>query len=169
MARLPNGLTIKQETFARAFVANGGNAQQAYTEAYSTGSMSIGVINNEGYRLAKRSDVSMRIGVLEEQRHDADRVTREYVIAELDARQRQALAAGNYPASIRALELLGRAVGMFNDVVPVKEQAALITSVTIVLPSEPDRSSIEDSPGTIVDSTGAVESDDVPDAVSGIR
>ena len=67
-AKLPNGLTPKQETFALAFFKNGGNA----TQAYDTKSMSSKTVNECASRLVRDRRIAARLETL--QRAVANRV-----------------------------------------------------------------------------------------------
>jgi hypothetical protein len=60
-AKLPNGLTRKQETFCLEFFRNEGNATAAYHTAYSTKNMNPKTVNEAASRLLHDSKVAARL------------------------------------------------------------------------------------------------------------
>lgn len=54
-------LTLKQETFCKEYISNGGNATQAYKKAYDCKKMKDKTINENASRLLKDSKVSARL------------------------------------------------------------------------------------------------------------
>jgi len=64
-AKLPNGLTRKQETFSVEFFKNGGHASNAYRFAYTTGSMTSKTINECASRLLRDRKLAARLETLQ--------------------------------------------------------------------------------------------------------
>ena len=108
-------LTGKQEAFAK-LVANGSMLSDAYRECYSADTMKDSTIWSEACRLAQNPKVSARIkdiqADMEADRRTIERRREEWVLKRL---QEEADQADNASSRIRALELVGKTVGMFTD------------------------------------------------------
>ena len=107
-------LTKKQDLFANA-VADGQNLSDAYRYAYDAENMKPNVIHVEASRLAAHPNVALRIDEISyennvDQRMQAS-VRRGFV---LDGLEQEALHAPTAHARVRALELLGKSVGLFD-------------------------------------------------------
>ena len=108
-------LTGKQEAFAK-LVAGGSVLSDAYRECYSADTMKDSTVWSEACRLAQNPKVSARIKDIQADM-EADHRTRllrreEWVLKSL---QEEAVSADNASSRIRALELVGKTVGMFTD------------------------------------------------------
>jgi len=108
-------LTGKQEAFAK-LVASGSMLSDAYRECYSADNMKSSTLWSEACRLAQNPKVSTRIKDIQAE-NEADHRTRlarreEWVLKSL---QEEAVSADNASSRIRALELVGKTVGMFTD------------------------------------------------------
>ena len=108
-------LTGKQEAFAK-LVAGGAVLSDAYRECYAADSMKDSTVWSEACRLAQNPKVSARIKDIQADM-EADNRTRllrreEWVLKSL---QEEAVSADNASSRIRALELVGKTVGMFTD------------------------------------------------------
>ena len=109
-------LTPKQSAFA-GFVAEGSNYTEAYRKAYNAKKMTSGAIHSEAHKLAKNEKVSIQIKGLKADKKTAiqshQKVHKSWVLERL---QEEALDIEN-PAStrVRALELLGKSSGLFDD------------------------------------------------------
>lgn len=108
-------LTGKQEAFAK-LVAGGAVLSDAYRECYSADSMKDSTVWSEACRLAQNPKVSTRIKAIQAD-IESDHRTRlarreEWVLKSL---QEEAVSADNASSRIRALELVGKTVGMFTD------------------------------------------------------
>ena len=119
------GLTVKQNEFV-AEIAGGASQTLAYRSAYNTQNMSQKTIWEEASRLRRHPKVAARIIELEaekEARRRMHALSREdRVLQELEK-----IAFGDGPASgrLKALELLGKHVGLFKPKeVPVVERSA---------------------------------------------
>jgi len=109
-------ITPKQTAFA-TFVALGDNNTEAYRKAYDTSKMSEQVIRNSAYKLAKNEKVKSAIESLKvESKATAEaheKLTNDWIVERLQDEARN----GKNPAAsrIRALELLGKTGGLFDE------------------------------------------------------
>ena len=117
-------LTAKQMKFV-AEVSEGGSQSNAYRKAYDTSQMAPKTIWEEASRLRRHPKVAARIEELEAEkaaRRRMQALSREdRVLQELEK-----IAFGDGPASgrLKALELLGKHVGLFKpEEVPVVERS----------------------------------------------
>ena len=117
-------LTAKQMKFVEE-VSEGGSQSNAYRKAYDTSQMAPKTIWEEASRLRRHPKVAARIEELEaekEARRRMQALSREdRVLQELEK-----IAFGDGPASgrLKALELLGKHVGLFkHNEVPVVERS----------------------------------------------
>ena len=108
-------LTAKQEGFAQK-VAKGAVLSDAYRECYSADTMKDSTVWTEACKLAQHPKVSKRIKELQAQ-IEQDHRTREHRLREhvLKRLQEEADGADNASSRIRALELVGKTIGMFTD------------------------------------------------------
>ena len=108
-------LTGKQEAFAK-LVAGGAVLSDAYRECYSADTMKDSTVWSEACRLAQNPKVSTRIkdiqADMEADRRTIERRREEWVLKRLSEEADQ---ADNASSRIRALELVGKTVGMFTD------------------------------------------------------
>jgi hypothetical protein len=114
-------LTVKQEIFACA-IADGADRSSAYRVAFNAGQMAPGSIWTEASRLGRNPQVARRIGELKAQAEQVRQtilVGREQAI--LAQLEKEALTAKTDSARIRAIELLGRHLGLFVDRSEVKD------------------------------------------------
>ena len=106
-------LTAKQMKFV-AEVSEGGSQSNAYRKAYDTSQMAPKTIWEEASRLSKDPKVVARLDELRAEKEAQERMLRlsygDFVINEL---QELALSAKSNRARIKALELLGKSIGMF--------------------------------------------------------
>ena len=107
-------LTPKQEKFC-LLVSSGTSNSEAYREAYRAEKMLPNTVNREAHRLTQNPMVATRISALKAGVESDTRATvveaRRWVLGRL---QEEATYAGTAGARIRALELLGKAVGLFD-------------------------------------------------------
>ena len=108
-------LTGKQEAFAK-LVAGGAVLSDAYRECYSADTMKDSTVWSEACRLAQNPKVSARVkdiqADMEADRRTIERRREEWVLKRLSEEADQ---ADNASSRIRALELVGKTVGMFTD------------------------------------------------------
>jgi len=108
-------LTGKQEAFAK-LVASGSMLSDAYRECYSADNMKSSTLWSEACRLAQNPKVSTRIKDIQADMEQSQRMRllrREEW--DLKSLQEEAVSADNASSRIRALELVGKTVGMFTD------------------------------------------------------
>ena len=114
-------LTRKQENFACA-VADGADQTAAYRVAYNAGQMAPGSIWTEASRLGRNPKVALRVEELKAEAEEVRQtilVGREHAI--LAQLEKEALSARTDSARIRAIELLGRHLGLFVDRTETKD------------------------------------------------
>ena len=109
-------MTPKQSAFA-GFVAEGDSLSEAYRKAYNTAKMSENVVNNEASALAKNPKVKDAIEALKLQSRSAhnshQKLSNDWIVQKL---QDEAMNDRNPVATrVRALELLGKTGGLFDD------------------------------------------------------
>ena len=117
-------LTAKQMKFVEE-IGNGGSQSNAYRKAYDTSQMAPKMIWEEASRLRRYPKVAARIVELEAEKEARRRMQalprEDRVLQELEK-----IAFGDGPASgrLKALELLGKHVGLFKpNEVPVVERS----------------------------------------------
>jgi len=109
-------MTPKQSAFA-GFVAEGDSLSEAYRKAYNTAKMSETVVNNEASALAKNPKVKDAIEALKLQSRSAhnshQKLSNDWIVQKL---QDEAMNDRNPAATrVRALELLGKTGGLFDE------------------------------------------------------
>ena len=104
-------LTTKQKKFIQAYKSNGGNATKA---AISAG-YSKKTARSQGQRLLTNVDIKKALGLEEEKLKQKYEYTVEKLIEELEIAQRAAVDAGNITAYLKAVELKGKAFGLFTE------------------------------------------------------
>jgi len=104
-------LTVKQESFAQA-IASGMATTAAYRQAFNNNTGKDTTITPRASRLAHSDNVQARINELREESAAESSWTREKYVLELWRRSQAAANKGQYSASIKALELIGRSCGL---------------------------------------------------------
>ena len=112
----PNGVSPKQSAFA-AFVAEGASYTDAYRKAYDASKMKDQVVWNAASRLAKNEKVLTYITALKKKDATAieahDKLSKAWILERL---QDEAQNDKNPAATrVRALELLGKTSGLFDE------------------------------------------------------
>jgi phage terminase small subunit len=110
------GLTVKQEAFCIA-ILNGTGWSDAYREAYDAENMAPATIHREAYALATNPKIAARLERAEREKQQEQRMQRlsraERVVQKLE---QIALRDGDTDGTqVRALELLGKTLGLFID------------------------------------------------------
>ncbi len=104
---MPIDLSVREAAFAAQYVAKNGNGTQAAIAAgYAPKSAHV-----SASLLIRRPKVQRRIKRLT-RRHE---ITADRVLTRLDNLSARAEEAGNYPAAVRAEELIGKSLGMWVD------------------------------------------------------
>ena len=108
-------LTAKQEQFCQLVAAGQLNNTEAYIEAYKPVSTKPASITPRAGRLLHASHIMARVQELREDTASATSWDRARFVGTLWQRSQAASQAGQHSASIRALELIGRACGLLVD------------------------------------------------------
>ena len=108
-------LTAKQETFCSLVAAGQLNNTEAYIEAYKPVSTKPASITPRAGRLLHASHIMARVQELKADTASATSWDRARFVGTLWQRSQSAHKAGQHSASIRALELIGRACGLLVD------------------------------------------------------
>jgi len=126
-------LTPKQETFCLRYLESG-NASEAYRQVYGTARTRPETANRNGFKLLQNAKIIARIDSLRAESAKIAVLTQAGVIADLMKIKDHAMAKDSLgmmlrPAeAIRALELLGKHLGMFKErVEPDKKVEIVIT------------------------------------------
>jgi hypothetical protein len=82
LPKLPNGLTYKQEQFARE-IAAGSALIDAYKLSYDAANMQDRSISSNAFKLAQQPQVAERIEEIQEQKLYHERLSEEFVLGEL--------------------------------------------------------------------------------------
>jgi phage terminase small subunit len=114
-------LTRKQENFACA-IADGADRSSAYRSAYDADQMTPPAVWTEASRLGRNPKVALRV---DELRAEAEEVRQTLLVGREEAilaqLEKEALGAKSDSARIRAIELLGKHLGLFTDRVETKD------------------------------------------------
>ena len=104
---MPDNLTFRQAQFPAQYIAHKGNGTKAAIAAgYSPSGAHV-----EASRLLRNPKIKEKIEKLV-RRHE---ISAERVLTRLDNLSSKAEEAGNYPAAVRAEELIGKSLGMWVD------------------------------------------------------
>jgi len=139
-------LTPKQAIFCE-LVAGGMSGSESYRNVYAATGMGDRSIRTEAYRLSQLPHIAEAIERLKEEdsavRHSTDRLRNDWILQRL---QDEAMNSKN-PASarVRALEILGRANGLFENIQHIQIQRSpgeieeellqKLSALTVPLPS----------------------------------
>ena len=104
-------LTVKQENFAQ-LLASGMATTAAYRQAFNNDTGRDTTITPRASRLAHSDNVQARINELRLESAVESSWTRERYVLELWRRSQSAHQAGQFAASIKAIELIGKACGI---------------------------------------------------------
>ena len=114
-------LTRKQENFACA-IADGADRSSAYRSAYDADQMTPPAVWTEASRLGRNPKVALRV---DELKAEAEQVRQTMLVGREEAilaqLEKEALGAKSDSARIRAIELLGKHLGLFTDRVETKD------------------------------------------------
>lgn len=123
LPKLPNGLTYKQEQFARE-VASGSSLIDAYKLSYDAAAMQNRTISSNAFKLVSQPKIQERIEELEEQKLYAERLSDEFVLSEIIKNHYRAVENDELGHSNRALELLGRNLNLWKEQPSTNDQVA---------------------------------------------
>ena len=111
-------LTEKQEECVQEYVRNGGNGYKALTHAYNTGNMSRNAIDVDACRFFAKPKIVLRLAELQASLRAKRELTTESVLQQLQDDHDGAVAHDQFGPAIRATELLGKSLGVFNAANP---------------------------------------------------
>lgn len=115
-------LTSKQNAFAVS-LADGVPASDAYRQSYDADGMKPESVWVESCRLATNPKVALRVSELRAEQEEERRMLRlSHAEAVLERLEHEALEAKTDSTRVRALELIGRHLGMFTDKVEITTQ-----------------------------------------------
>ena len=123
LPKLPNGLTYKQEQFARE-IAAGSALIDAYKLSYDAANMQDRSISSNAFKLAQQPQVAERIEEIQEQKLYNERLSEEFVLGELVQNHYRALENNELSNSNRTLELLGKNLNLWKEQPKVDDQVA---------------------------------------------
>ena len=158
------GLTPKQEKFCQLYIELG-NASEAYRQSYDCSKMQTSTINTKAKELLKNGPITVRIEELQQEHRQRHNLTIDNIIADLQ--EYRDICMGRKPLTIttvvknaqegtaqsvntecfvfeptganKALELLGKHLGMFKDRVDVTSGGnALPAVINISFSDEPE-------------------------------
>ena len=158
------GLTPKQEKFCQLYIELG-NASEAYRQAYNAKNMTTGAINTNAKKLLKDTPIALRIEELQQAHQQRHNLTVDNII--VDLQEYRDICMGRKPLTIttvvknaqegtaqsvntecfvfeptganKAIELLGKHLGMFKDRVDVTSGGnALPAVINISFSDEPE-------------------------------
>jgi hypothetical protein len=116
------GLTPKQQTFVDAYIG-GSNASDAYREAYDTSTMRPSSVHREAYALLGNHKITASIVSNSERIQTAQRMMHasrsERYISKLEE---LAAKADSHANQIRAIELLGKSIGLWVERVETSDK-----------------------------------------------
>lgn len=134
------GLTPKQEAFACAYIECGGNASEAYREAYDAGGMSDESVHVEASRLLSHPKVALRVKELRDAIADAHKLTVADLLKELEQARTAALTAETVQASAATAATMGKAklLGLDKQTIELtgKDGGPIKTDATITMTPE---------------------------------
>ncbi|MHB1285317.1 MAG: terminase small subunit [Leptospirales bacterium] len=105
-------LTQKQEQFCIKYLELG-NASEAYRQVYGTAKTRPETSNRNGFKLLQNSKIVARIDSLRAESAEIAVLTQAGVINDLMGIKNRAIASGADVTAIKALELLGKNLGMW--------------------------------------------------------
>jgi len=111
VAKTPK-LTIKQERFARKYVALG-CAAEAYRQAYKAERWSDNAVRVEAHRTLQKPNVSLMVDKIKAEQSDFQDITFEEIAAGLRRAADGAAGAGQHSAASQALVALGKLAGLY--------------------------------------------------------
>lgn len=108
-------LTAKQAKFAEEYVANGGNATDAYRKVYNAKDPNSNTIYRRAHEVLTNSKVAARIKELQEEVKKSQVFTVEQHLATLAELRDKAKEANQYGAAIKAEEARGKVAGFYTQ------------------------------------------------------
>ena len=113
-AKLANGLTTKQEEFAKAYLETG-NASEAYRRAYNAEKMGANTIHVHACNLLKHDKVAIRLAELQQAAQKRHNVTIDTITEMLKEDRDFAKDVGQAGAKVSATMGLAKLHGLITD------------------------------------------------------
>ena len=107
-------LTPKQEKFAQ-LVASGVNQSDAYRRVYNADKMSGSTVNRQAHEVAQNSNVTARIAELRKPIIEAHQYTLESYVKRMNEVAEMAFEQGQTAAGVKALENVGKVLGLYTN------------------------------------------------------
>ena len=107
----------KEERFCQEYVIDYNGTKAAIRAGYNPGDAA-----NRAYRLMKKAEISARIRELEKDLAERLAMTQDYVVIQLRQQYDECKAIGDSKNALKALELMGKHLGMFEKVKPGEGQ-----------------------------------------------
>ena len=108
----------KEERFCQEYVIDYNGTKAAIRAGYNPGDAA-----NRAYRLMKKAEISARIRELEKDLAERLAMTQDYVVIQLRQQYDECKAIGDSKNALKALELMGKHLGMFEKTKPGEAQA----------------------------------------------
>lgn len=107
-------LTPKQEKFAQ-LVASGTNQSEAFKLSYNAENMQASTIAEKASRLVKQSNISARLAELRKPIIEAHQYTLESYVKRMNEVAEMAFEQGQTAAGVKALENVGKVLGLYTN------------------------------------------------------
>lgn len=113
-------LTPKQQTFVLHYTINGGNATEAYRQAYDCSKMQDNSITVEASKLLKNPNITLWLKQANINKQEVFEEELKYSVVDCfeelaEVQKRAKKDGGNYSQEIKAIELKGKLAGHFVD------------------------------------------------------
>lgn len=108
----------KEERFCQEYVIDYNGTKAAIRAGYNPGDAA-----NRAYRLMKKAEIAARIRELEKDLAERLAMTQDYVVIQLRKQYDECKAVGDSKNALKALELMGKHLGMFEKTKPGEAQA----------------------------------------------
>lgn len=108
----------KEERFCREYVIDYNGTRAAVDAGYKESDAS-----NRAYRLLKKAEIAARVRELEKEMAERLAMSQDYVVIQLRQRYDECKEQGDNKNALKALELMGKHLGMFEKTKPGEAQA----------------------------------------------
>ena len=108
-------LKKREERFCREYVIDYNGTQAAIRAGYKPDDAA-----NRAYRLVRKAEIAARVRELEKEMAERLGLSQDYVVIQLVQRYDECRAKGDNKNALKALELMGKHLGMFDKVKPAE-------------------------------------------------
>ena len=108
----------KEERFCQEYVIDYNGTKAAIRAGYNPGDAA-----NRAYRLMKKAEIAARVRELEKELADRLALSQEQVVLQLKKQYDECQAEKDHKNALKALELMGKHLGMFEKTNPGEAQA----------------------------------------------